>query len=669
MISGILQGSRIVHLGSRLLSAFFWLSARVDEAICASWTARLLGLGGALQRWMREKEQPPPGSGRRPAPIGWAGGSLILVTARRVGAAFAAGGTRLAREGVFGRWWAAVAQSRKAAPQRTLAAIVLSALSADSALLLVSGVSLNAEGLVVRGFVLAGALTAVCLEEGRFVILWRSWWVGRLIKVATRGTGAPPGVAASPGRSPKLGPSVGAGALLGVLWWLSPGIVFLALVGAGLAACLKHAAPSDENRFLVGLFSASAALRAVIVAVVYVWAVAQGRFYPQPGVLEFQLSVPMVFGDGGYFTSRAWALSQIWRGAEVWPHALFEIRQEYGATAFLYVPAVFFYLFGPDGLIAVRFINVLIGACIPLVVYGLARDLFGPSAARISSVTAALFPSLILWNLDLLKDSLFIVLALWALWMSVRFQQRRRVGYLVTAAVAAGISLTVRYNLGLLVFGVVGLGLVPFFWRWWVGRSPSRGLLALLLLAGILLSPPVWNAMRNRLFWLFTVQRGVAETVGRSTYTLWDRRLFRHRTPENFLSDVKSSEVVRAFALGQYHFWLEPTPWGERSRVERLVIPQILLWYAILLAGLAGFWRLRRKPPELFVLLVFLTLLSATIGMTGGNVGTVFRHRDVLTPVLIVLFGGGLAGGFGREARSAVSSFSGRNDGETALRL
>ena len=533
-------------------------------------------------------------------------------------------------------------------------------MGANAVFLLASRTLLEAEGLAVRALLLAGAGAAAGLEEGGFARWWRAWWPGRRLR--NSGRERTPGTAdpVAPEGSPGFLPAMAAGAVAGFFWWLSPGAAFLGLAAAGLAAGLKRFCAPEDWEFLRGLFIASLALRLALLAVAYVWAITQGWTYSNPNVLDFHFRTPMVFGDGGYFTARAWALSQIWRGAEVWPQALYEIRQIYGATSFLYIPTAFFYLFGPEGLIAVRLINPFFGACLPLMVYGLTRDLFGRPAGRIASITVSLFPSLILWSLDLLKDTTFIVMTLATVWGLVRFQRRKRLGSWLAAAVMAALSFTVRNNLGILLLALVGLGWIPVVWRRCVGRSPARALLALLLLAAVFLSPPVRGVMGVQLYWLFSIQRGAASTAGRSTYPLWNRRLYRHKAPETFLADVKPLDVLRAFGLGQYHFWLEPTPWGPRSRGERLAIPQMMLWYVILLASLAGIWRLRRNPSELFVLLVFLGAASAIIGMTGGNVGTIFRHRDVLTPVLIAAAGGGLAGWLNRPRDPVPAHQSGR---------
>jgi 4-amino-4-deoxy-L-arabinose transferase-like glycosyltransferase len=583
----------------------------------------------------------------------WLEASLFISTLRRAGAAVVAWVARQGREGLFGCWWEAVARARTVAPQRTIAAILLSGLGANTALVLGTNTAISAEGLAVRGILMAGALAAVFLEEGKFALWWRTWWLGRLIGFGGRRAGTDLGTveSSSPEKGADLTPSMAAGALLGVFWWLSPGMTFLGLLSTAIAAALRRLGNPTEQKFLARLFIGSFVLRAGIVAIVYLWVIARGRFYPQPSVLDFQLHIPMVFGDGGYLTSRAWALSQVWRGAEVWPHGLYEIAQTYGETSFLYLPAAFFYLFGAEGLIAVRGINVLLGAVLPLLVFAFARDLFTPLAARISAIVAAVFPSLLLWNLDLLKDPLFITLVFTAIWLLVRFQRRKRFGYLLAAAAAAGLSATVRFHFGMLTLGVVGLGLLPFLWRGWVGRSPVRALMVVVLLVAVFVSPSIQGWMGRQLFRTFFFQMGYVDTPAATTYTIWPERLhpYRSKSAEEFLQQVNRRDILRGFALGQYYLWLEPTPRAAKSRAERFAVPHMLLWYALLLWVPYGIWQVRRRPSELFVLVSFILILGAVIGLTGGNLGTIFRHRDVLTPVLIVIAGGGLAGWFIRE--------------------
>jgi len=43
------------------------------------------------------------------------------------------------------------------------------------------------------------------------------------------------------------------------------------------------------------------------------------------------------------------------------------------------------------------------------------------------------------------------------------------------------------------------------------------------------------------------------------------------------------------------------------------------------------------------VLFVFFIVIGTLLAFTGGNIGTNFRHRDMLTPVYLVFASAGLA--------------------------
>ncbi len=619
---------------------------RVDEWLTECRVARWLGLSQRLRRWREGDGWLSPATTEPPDRTEWLRGGVIVSSLFWLIRTFFLWLGRQASEGLWGRGWRALAAGFAVAPQRTLASFLLSGLGVNGALLLMTGISVQSEGILVRGILMILGLSAVWFKEGALVRWWRSWWVRRLFGSRDRGEVAPPtdSKASSSSDPASFFVPILAGSLTGLLWWYSPGTTFIGILLAGLAIGLKNKGLRDNGRYLTRLFWVALGLRVGLVTLAYFWAVLTGRFYPHSALVDFQIQMPMLFDDGGYFSARAWATSQLWRGAEVWPHALFEIRQVYGASSYLYVPALFFYVFGEDALISVRLINALLGACLPLMVFGLTRDLFGTRAARLASGIMCVYPSLVVWNLDLLKDSLFVTIFFGVIWCLVRFQRKYRTGYYLASLAGTAILMSIRLNLGAIALGAALLAWIPFLWKSVICRSPTRVLLAIVLLVGVVLSPPIQREMGDWLYRLFSVQRGVTQTPGRAKYALWDRRLYIHSASAPFLEQIRPGEVVRAFALSQYHFWLEPVPWEHRTRMQRLVLPQMILWYGILLIGLAGVWRLRRDLQGLWILLMVTGLLSFIIGMVSGSVGTVFRHRDLLTPIWILLAAGGLAG-------------------------
>ncbi len=552
-----------------------------------------------------------------------------------------------ANGGLWGWGWNTLCSEFTVNPQRTLAAFFFSGIGVNGTLLLIMGTPIQFEGLLVRGVLLALGLSAFYFEEGTLIRAWQSWGVRRLFFSKDDEQKVPIVNSQVPYQKELRSSSlpIFSGVLIGFFWWHSPGTTFFGILSIALAIGLKNRSSLDNRRYLIRLFWVSLGLRVALVAASSFWVTLTSRYYPHPDVIDFQLQIPMLFGDGGYFAARAWATSQLWRAVEVWPHALFEVRQVYGSSSYLYVPTIFFYVFGEEALVSVRLINAFAGACLPLVIFGLTRDLFGSRASRLASGMACVYPSLILWSLDLLKDSLFILIFALVIWCLIRFQKERKAKYYLIALAGSAILMSVRFNLGAIVLAIAFLAWVPLLWKLVARRSQIRRWIALALLVGIIFSSPVQRAVSQVLYDVFSVQRGATETPGRSMYTLWDRRLYTHLAPEPWMKEVRFGDIIRAYTLSQYHFWFEPVLWSKRSLSLQLVFPQMVLWYGILLLGLVGFRRLWRDPYPLWTLLTSIILISFFIGMTSGNAGTVFRHRDLLTPIWLLLAAGGLSGG------------------------
>ncbi len=48
------------------------------------------------------------------------------------------------------------------------------------------------------------------------------------------------------------------------------------------------------------------------------------------------------------------------------------------------------------------------------------------------------------------------------------------------------------------------------------------------------------------------------------------------------------------------------------------------------------------KWKETFVIFAYIIVLGSIIAMNSGNIGTVFRHRDMLTPLFLIFGSVGL---------------------------
>jgi hypothetical protein len=88
---------------------------------------------------------------------------------------------------------------------------------------------------------------------------------------------------------------------------------------------------------------------------------------------------------------------------------------------------------------------------------------------------------------------------------------------------------------------------------------------------------------------------------------------------------------------GLTHALFAPVPWVITRGHDLLTAPEMLLWYVLMVAAAVTLVRARDRrwlfvPPVVFVLSFLVSM-----ALTEGNVGTVFRHRAMVIPFVIVL--------------------------------
>ena len=70
--------------------------------------------------------------------------------------------------------------------------------------------------------------------------------------------------------------------------------------------------------------------------------------------------------------------------------------------------------------------------------------------------------------------------------------------------------------------------------------------------------------------------------------------------------------------------------------------PQMVLWYLVLLWVPVGLWRGWRAHRAATVLnWTYVLLITSIVALASGNIGTAFRHRDMVIPFYLMF---GVAG-------------------------
>ncbi len=78
---------------------------------------------------------------------------------------------------------------------------------------------------------------------------------------------------------------------------------------------------------------------------------------------------------------------------------------------------------------------------------------------------------------------------------------------------------------------------------------------------------------------------------------------------------------------GVWYALLAPFPWAADRLSDRLVIPDMLMWYLVAVAAPISLWKERRRWRDWFPVAFFSLVLFGLFALAEGNVGTLYRHR------------------------------------------
>lgn len=309
----------------------------------------------------------------------------------------------------------------------------------------------------------------------------------------------------------------------------------------------------------------------------------------------------------------------------------------YGFHGFTMLLAYLFYIFGPMKFSG-RLINILLGTLTGIFVYYIVKKIFGQKSAKVSAILVTFFPSMFIWSLDFLKDPTYILFSIVILWSFMMYWDKKNILYIVLIFLAVIIQTTIRKDLWLI--GLIPLGLGFFL-------IPKLSLIKKTMVITICIA--IIFCLYNKIN--YAVVRTNTEKVlqshigyvntGGYVYKILDDKYY---APVNYnISNITWREIVKAFLKGWYHLLFEPFVWDMKSKSMLISFPQMILWYLLIIFAIVGmFFGLRYNWKYTFIVISYIFLLSSIIVLAGGNIGTLFRHRDVVTPFYLIFSGAGI---------------------------
>jgi hypothetical protein len=340
--------------------------------------------------------------------------------------------------------------------------------------------------------------------------------------------------------------------------------------------------------------------------------------------------------------------------------------------------------FAIGGLRLARLWTAAFGAVAVMLLFALVRELWGERPALVAGALAAVYPPLLICNVSLLTEPLFLCFELAALLGLLRFRrQPSGLGWPVTIGVSVGLASLARSN---------GLAILPLAMLtvWWACKDRRRGTAAAAVtLAAAALTLAPW-IVRNEVvlghfvpttseagYSLITVLNDnsrahggepddnvwgpdIASAAGVSEQQLAEPAVWFGLDGVKIGQKLLGKSVRYIWAHPGYAVWASALntlrtldlvhgeytgfgPYGTigvpRSRIWSLLLPATYLVYALALLGAVALVRRRellRPPLSLYVIPVVLVVST-------GLVAGAMRYRVPLDPLLLAFAGLGLS--------------------------
>jgi 4-amino-4-deoxy-L-arabinose transferase-like glycosyltransferase len=351
------------------------------------------------------------------------------------------------------------------------------------------------------------------------------------------------------------------------------------------------------------------------------------------------------WGDSGSYDIGGFQLALKWSGEPVLSPLTSMTISGYG---WVYFVGAVYSVFGRNQLL-VQFLNGLIGSVTMLVIYAIAARLFDRAVARWAALFMAFFPQMVFWSTGMYKDpatQLCIAISMYAV---LRLRERLSVGMIGIFVVAELALTTLRFYIA---YFVAFAALATFLF------AQRRGMVRLLITYGVLLGTLLgaFNVAVRR----ETLERQASYmTLDRLQTTREDQAMWGQ---SGFGQEYDVSTPIGALAAlptGLVYLLFAPFPWAVSGLRQALVLPETLVWYALMPAFARGLlYAAKNRFRAALPILVFAASLTAAYALMQGNVGTAYRQRTQITMFFFIFMGVGLVERRRQRAPGAIPASS-----------
>lgn len=359
----------------------------------------------------------------------------------------------------------------------------------------------------------------------------------------------------------------------------------------------------NDKRFLLQIFIAGVLVRMVIGTAIFVL-----------GLQDFFGGDAFTYDEFGYLQLL------VWQGETHYESVL--SRFATGNWGMNYMVAAVYAVTGRN-MLAIQFVNAVIGSATAPAVYLCARHIFqNGSVARFSAFFVAFYPSLVLWSSQGLKDAPVVFLLVMTMLATLKLSEKLSVNYFVVLVCALLCILSMRFYVFYML--VVAIGGTFIIGTRKITQENFFRQFAIIAAAGLVMT--YVGVLRTA-----SMQIGEFANLETAQQSRFDQAM---TGKSGFAQDVDVSTTSGALSvlpIGMIYLLFAPFPWELMTLRQSITLPEMIVWWAVFPLLILGLWftvryRLRQALP----ILIFTALLTLGYAMFQGNVGTAYRQRAQL---------------------------------------
>lgn len=429
------------------------------------------------------------------------------------------------------------------------------------------------------------------------------------------------------------------GIAIGLWSAFSAGTLVVSLIFISILLYLNKILPKDLRKYVILMSFIAFLLRIIFASVYYYSFIHVGK-------------TPIFSQDGEQYSARALYTSLLLKGdnpdefnnskifgldipnfMNIYKGQMPKIT-DYQVGPYTYFVSVIYAFFGYSPL-TIRWLNCLFGILTALLVFYIAKGVFNMKVAKATFFLTLFLPSLFLHSASALKDSSYnfffmILVFIFMRWANYGLKKK----YIVIALFSLFCLNALRHKSSLVVTAIVILLSYIILIR---NRKTRKIIFCINI---FLLLFIIFNMQKISGFFSTIKENAIRTHIGYVTtpgevYKLLDTRYYNDL---RLIRQINGAQLISYISKGLFRSFFEPFPWRYFSGVKIIYFIQMSIWFILspfFLLGLLS--SIKGNLSRIYPLLIFFFMFWFSLAITMANPGTVFRFRDSIAPLFLMI--------------------------------